>query len=147
MQIREVLPGESVGYGATWRSDRPGLVAVLGLGYADGLPRRLSNCGQAVVRGKRCPIVGRVSMDLTAIDVTDIQAAVGDWAELFGPALPVDEVAKTADASRLRIAHRHLAAGGQSIRGRLTRLGQGSATSPNRHLGFLDNRAQREAGM
>ena len=99
VQIREVLPGESVGYGATWRSDRPGLVAVLGLGYADGLPRRLSNCGQAVVRGKRCPIVGRVSMDLTAIDVTDIQAAVGDWAELFGPALPVDEVAKTADAS------------------------------------------------
>ena len=97
VQLRDVRPGEPVGYGGTWRSKGTRRLAVLGLGYADGLPRRLSNCGQAVVRGKRCPIVGRVSMDLTVVDVTDTEAATGDWAELFGPSLPVDEVAKAAD--------------------------------------------------
>ena len=97
LQIRTVLPGESVGYGATWRSDRAGRLAVLGIGYADGLPRRLSNCGQALVRGERCAIVGRVSMDLTTIDVTDCDARTGDWAELYGTRLPIDEIANTAD--------------------------------------------------
>ena len=96
LQLRDVRAGAAVGYGATWHSDRPRRLAVLGLGYADGLPRRLSNCGEAVVRGKRCPIVGRVSMDLTVVDVTDTDAAVGDWAELFGPSLPVDDVAEKA---------------------------------------------------
>ena len=97
IQVRQVRSGESVGYGATWQSERPGRLAVLGIGYADGLPRRLSNLGEAVVRGKRCLIVGRVSMDLTVVDVTDTQAAMGDWVELFGPALPIDEVARRAD--------------------------------------------------
>lgn len=96
LQIREVRSGESVGYGATWKSEGRRRLAVLGLGYADGLPRCLSNCGQAVVGGRRCPIVGRVSMDLTVVDVTDTRAAPGDRAELFGPALPVDEVAQQA---------------------------------------------------
>ena len=96
LQLRDVPEGEAVGYGATWRSEGPRRLAVLGAGYADGLPRRLSNCGEAVVGGKRCPIVGRVSMDLTVIDVTGTNAATGDWAELFGPSLPVDEVAKSA---------------------------------------------------
>ncbi len=97
VQIRQVAPGESVGYGATWQSRKAGRLAVLGVGYADGLPRRLSNCGEAVVRGKRCPIVGRVSMDLTVIDVTGARAVAGDWVELFGTRLPVDEVARQAD--------------------------------------------------
>ncbi len=97
VQIREVRPGEPVGYGATWRSDQPRRLAVLGLGYADGLPRRLSNCGRALVRGKPCPIVGRVSMDLTVIDVTESKAVTGDWAELFGARLPIDDVARTAN--------------------------------------------------
>ncbi len=97
LQIRDVQPGESVGYGATWRSDRRCRLAVLGLGYADGLPRRLSNRGQAVVGGRRCAMAGRVSMDLTVVDVSETRAAPGDWAQLFGPALPVDEVAERAD--------------------------------------------------
>ncbi|MDE0061921.1 MAG: alanine racemase [Gammaproteobacteria bacterium] len=97
VQTREVAAGESVGYGATWSSRKARRLAVLGIGYADGLPRSLSNCGEAVVAGKRCPFVGRVSMDLTAIDVTGAQVEAGDWVELFGAELPVDEVARKAE--------------------------------------------------
>ena len=96
VQVREVQAGESSGYGATWEAGAPRRLAVLGIGYADGLPRLLSNRGEAVANGRRCPIVGRVSMDLTVIDVTDTRVAVGDRVELFGPALPVDEVARQA---------------------------------------------------
>ncbi len=97
LQVRTLRPGDTVGYGGTWRSEDLRRLAVLGIGYADGLPRRLSNRGQAVVRGKRCPIVGRVSMDLTILDVTDCDVQPGDWAELFGPQLPINEVARAAD--------------------------------------------------
>ena len=97
LQIRKLAAGEPVGYGAAWQSDRPRRLAVLGIGYADGLPRRLSNCGEVVVRGRRCPVVGRVSMDLTTVDVTDCDARTGDWVELFGRQLAIDAVAKTAD--------------------------------------------------
>ncbi len=96
VQIRDVPAGATVGYGATNRAERDRRIAVLGLGYADGLPRRLSNQGAVVVNGRRCSIVGRVSMDLTGVDVTDADAAVGDWAEVFGGALSVDEVATSA---------------------------------------------------
>ena len=96
VQIREVAGGDSVGYGATWTSGKSRRLAVLGIGYADGLPRSLSNCGAAVVAGERCPIVGRVSMDLTVIDVTGARVGVGDWVELFGAQLPIDEVARQA---------------------------------------------------
>lgn len=97
VQIRQLAPGDSVGYGATWQSGEARRLAVLGVGYADGLPRSLSNCGEAVVKGKRCPIVGRVSMDLTVIDVSGARADTGDWVELFGAGLPIDEVARQAD--------------------------------------------------
>ncbi len=97
LQIRQVPAGEPVGYGATWQSETPRRLAVLGIGYADGLPRLLSNRGEAVVSGARCPFVGRVSMDLAVVDVTGARVAVGDWAELFGAALPIDEVAQRAD--------------------------------------------------
>ena len=105
IQIRSIEAGESVGYGADWRSDRPRRLAVLGIGYGDGLPRRLSNCGVALLQGERCPIVGRLSMDVTVVDATAVDAAPGDWAELFGTGLPVDQVAREADT----IAHELLA--------------------------------------
>jgi len=97
VQIREVAQGEPVGYGATWRGEELRRLAVLAIGYADGLPRCLSNCGAVLVRGKRCPVVGRVSMDLTTIDVTSTNAVAGDWVELFGAGLPIDEVAAQAN--------------------------------------------------
>ena len=94
LQVRSVAKGESVGYGATWRAQRASRVAIVGLGYADGLRRALSNRGSAVLAGCRVPIVGRVSMDLTHLDVTDCPAQVGDWAEFFGAQIPIGEMSE-----------------------------------------------------
>jgi alanine racemase len=96
LQIREVPAGAPVGYGATNRAKQDRRVAILGLGYADGLSRALSNRGCVVLGGRRCPIVGSVSMDLTDVDVTGVDVSVGDWVEVFGAALPIDEVARQA---------------------------------------------------
>jgi alanine racemase len=70
--LRPLTVGQSVGYGAAWTALRPSLIATIPMGYGDGLSRALSNRGQVLVRGKRAPIVGAVSMDMTSIDVTDI---------------------------------------------------------------------------
>ena len=88
--------GDSIGYGATFTAAEPMAVAVVGLGYGDGLPRLLSNRGMAALRGRRCPIVGRISMDLTAVDVTAVGAQTGDWVEFVGATVTVDEVAAWA---------------------------------------------------
>ncbi len=96
LQVRRVAAGESVGYGATYTARSAAEIAVVGLGYGDGLPRLLSNRGEAALAGRRCPIVGRVSMDLTAIDVTGLGAAPGDWVEFLGATVTVDEVAAWA---------------------------------------------------
>jgi alanine racemase len=91
--VRNANPGETVGYGATRRLDRPTKIAVLGVGYADGYHRTTKD-GHVSIRGKSAPLLGRVSMDLIAVDVTDIpDAARDDWAELFGPHVRVDDVA------------------------------------------------------
>lgn len=70
--LRDLAPGDSAGYGSTWTARRPTRLATVPLGYADGLSRALSNKGHVLVRGRRAPIVGAVSMDLTMADVTDI---------------------------------------------------------------------------
>lgn len=94
--------GRAVGYGATWRAPRESRIATIPLGYADGLCRSLSNRGQVLVRGRRAPIVGAISMDLATVDVTGIEgAAVGDEVVVIGAqrgsagagAITVDEVA------------------------------------------------------
>ena len=83
--IKDVPPGASLGYGRTFVARRPTRVASLAIGYDDGLPRLVSNRGHVLVRGRRAPIVGRVSMDLTTIDVTDIPgAALGDEVIVLG---------------------------------------------------------------
>jgi alanine racemase len=97
LQVRRVCAGESVGYGATYTASDDRDVAIVGLGYADGLPRLLSNRGMAGVDGRRCAIVGRVSMDLTAVDVTGARVAPGDWLEFLGATILVDEVAAWAE--------------------------------------------------
>jgi alanine racemase len=73
--LRELPAGESIGYGHTWTAARPSRIATIPMGYADGLNRALSNCGEVLICGKRAPIVGTVSMDLTMIDVTDVPPA------------------------------------------------------------------------
>jgi alanine racemase len=73
--LRTLQPGESVGYGATWTAARPSRIATIPMGYGDGLSRALSNRGHVLVRGRRAPIVGAVSMDMTSIDVSDVPGA------------------------------------------------------------------------
>jgi alanine racemase len=73
--LRTLDKGQSVGYGATWTAPRASQVATIPMGYGDGLSRALSNRGHVLVRGKRAPIIGAVSMDMTSVDVTDIPGA------------------------------------------------------------------------
>ncbi|HEX8680528.1 MAG TPA: alanine racemase [Chthoniobacterales bacterium] len=84
--VREVAVGTSVSYGRTWFAQRPTRIATLSVGYADGYPRSLSGRGASVlVRGRRCPVIGRVTMDLTMVDVTDVSSVnVGDEVVLLG---------------------------------------------------------------
>ncbi|MGC8549700.1 MAG: alanine racemase [Acidobacteriaceae bacterium] len=85
VSLRKIAPGESAGYNATFRATRPTRLALLPLGYADGLSRQLSNQGHALIQGQRAPIAGRISMDHTILDVTHIpDAAIGDEAVLLG---------------------------------------------------------------
>lgn len=84
VDIRKVLPGETVSYDATFRANQPRTVATLPIGYADGVRRALSNRGAAIVRGKRVPIAGIVTMDMTMIDVTDVPCELGDVVTLAG---------------------------------------------------------------
>jgi alanine racemase len=101
VQIRNVEKGESVGYGGTWTARRPTRLAIVSAGYADGYFRAgSSNDGtrgaEVVVAGKRCPIAGRVSMDLIAVDVTDLEknaARRGHLVTLIGEGITVDELA------------------------------------------------------
>jgi alanine racemase len=85
ISLRDVPPGEGVGYGARFVTQRPSRIAVLAAGYADGLVRTLSNRGCVLVRGKPAPIVGTISMDLATIDVTGVpDAVVGDVVTIYG---------------------------------------------------------------
>ncbi|MEO8700287.1 MAG: alanine racemase [Kofleriaceae bacterium] len=86
-QLRAIPEGGSVGYGASWRAARPTRVAVLPLGYADGLPRRASGHAEVAIRGVRVRLVGLISMDIALADVTDLaEVQVGDAAVLLGRA-------------------------------------------------------------
>jgi alanine racemase len=100
LQIRAVDEGLTVGYGATYGVAPPTRLAVVGVGYADGYPRILGNRGAAAIAGRHVPVVGRVSMDLLTVDVSNVPPAesrVGDWVELIGAEIGLDKVAAAAD--------------------------------------------------
>jgi len=104
LQVRPVAPGEGVGYNATWRATRPSRIAVLGVGYADGWPRALTNRGIACRDGIPVPLVGRVSMDLTTYDVTDRpEIGAGTWLDLIGPGCDAEAVAARAGTNAYEI--------------------------------------------
>ena len=110
MQIRDAWAGGTVSYGATHQLERASRLAIASVGYADGYLRSLSGSGIPLrtggiaggfgfIAGHRVPVIGRITMDLTIFDVTDVpDGAVrsGDYIELFGPNMPVDEVARAA---------------------------------------------------
>lgn len=104
LAIADVAPGESVGYSATWRAKRPSRIATIAAGYADGVPRGASAAddspgGAVLIGGKRAPIVGRVSMDLITVDVTDLPrdaARPGAFATLIGDGLTLEEFGRGA---------------------------------------------------
>ncbi|MBV8754796.1 MAG: alanine racemase [Hyphomicrobiales bacterium] len=104
VQVRDVDPGDTVGYGATWTARRPTRLAVVALGYADGFLRAASASdakpgAEAVVAGRPCPLAGRVSMDLLAVDVTDVPEGKprrGDTVALLDHTIGVDDLASHA---------------------------------------------------
>ena len=95
IQTRLVAAGEPVGYSCTWIAERPTLIATLQGGYADGVPRTLSNAAILWAGEEPCPLVGRVSMDLITVDVTHL-AVVPDHLTLIGPMQNLDQLADTA---------------------------------------------------
>jgi alanine racemase len=100
ISLRSILPGTSVGYGGKFVAERPSVIGVLAAGYGDGVHRSLGNRGCVLVRGKLAPIVGIVSMDVTMIDVTDVQTVeTGDVCTIYGvdgeQVLPANQVARS----------------------------------------------------
>ncbi len=97
MQIRDVSAGAQVSYGATFRADTDMRIAVVSMGYADGLPRALGNRGHAFFAGQKLAIVGRVCMDYTMVDVTDVDIHPGDAVEFWGEHILANDVADSID--------------------------------------------------
>ena len=98
-QIRTVTPPATVGYNALYQATHPMRIAVVGVGYADGYLRCLSNTGRVFIEGYPAPILGRISMDLITVDITEIPDSVitlSSWAEIIGPHRVLDELALDA---------------------------------------------------
>lgn len=95
--LRRVPRGEQVGYAGAWTARRDSSIAIVAGGYGDGLLRSLKEGSPVLIEGRRAPLVGRVSMDMIAVDVTDLPGVrVGTGCVLWGPGLPVEEVAAAA---------------------------------------------------
>jgi alanine racemase len=94
---RRIPKGETVGYAGKWRAERYSSIAIVAAGYGDGLARSLPTGTPVLIDGRRAPLVGRVSMDMIAVDVTDVPPVrVGSSVTLWGRDLPVEEIARHA---------------------------------------------------
>lgn len=96
VSVKTVTAGESIGYGATYRCATDTPVAVVSVGYADGYPRHVPTGTPVAINGQRCPVLGRVSMDMIVVDITGMQVDTQDECELWGNTVSVDEVAQAA---------------------------------------------------
>ena len=101
-QIRDIPAGSEISYGRTFRADKPMRIAVLPIGYADGLPRSLSSKASFRLNGQNVPIIGRICMDMCMVDITGVKAEQGDTLTLFGydeagTHVPCEHLAETAD--------------------------------------------------
>jgi alanine racemase len=102
LEIKSLHPGESVGYNATYTAASPRRIATLGVGYADGIPVSFSNKNYFWLQGHPVPIIGRVSMDLTIVDITGIPESigrVGEWVDLIHDPMSFYEMSKAAGSS------------------------------------------------
>lgn len=130
LQVIEGRTGETVGYGATYALNRNSRLAVLGYGYADGFFRALSGTnqrpgGKVFIRGKLCPVVGKISMDLTVVDITELGPDLpnpGEGAEVLGPHIGVDDQADAAGTIGYEIL--------TSLKGRYNRIYIGDGHLP-----------------
>ncbi|QJD30354.1 alanine racemase [Methylococcus geothermalis] len=96
--IKHLKTGDAVGYGGDFVCRRPTRMGIAAIGYGDGYPRRAATGTPVLVRGRRVPLIGRVSMDMISVDLTDCPTAeIGDTVTLWGQGLPVEEVARCAD--------------------------------------------------
>ncbi|MCK7542997.1 alanine racemase [Marinobacter bryozoorum] len=121
---RELATGDAVGYGETWRATRPTRMGMVCIGYGDGYPRHAVNGTPVWIRGTRAPLIGRVSMDMLAVDLGDIPAAtIGDTVELWGEHIPVDEVAACAGTISYELL--------TGVTRRVPRVETGASTSVN----------------
>ena len=125
---------EAVGYGATHPVEAGSRIATIGIGYADGLPRAAGGLAMAAIDGRTVPLIGRVSMDLTTLDVSGLDAVdIGTTVELFGPAFDLDAVAAASGTigyeilTRLGSRFRRVYAGQQVEEGEQVREGQDAA--------------------
>ncbi len=95
--LRTVQPGDTVGYGAAWQAQEPATIGIVGIGYGDGYPRHVDENVCVLVGGCACPLAGRVSMDMIAVDVSQVgDVKLGDPVILWGPELPIENVASSA---------------------------------------------------
>lgn len=105
--VNRVRAGETVGYAARWRAERDSLIGVAAIGYGDGYPRHLPNGSPVLVNGREAPLAGRVSMDMIAIDVTDLHdVQIGAEVVLWGSGLPIERVAEAAGTIGYELACR-----------------------------------------
>ncbi len=103
-EVKTIKAGETVNYGRTYIAPDIRRIATVSAGYADGIPRLLSNKGEVIINGQRVPIVGRICMDQFCADVTDIaDVKQGDMVTVFGPGLPVERVAELAETINYEI--------------------------------------------
>ena len=123
VEVRRLVPGDTVSYDATWRAGSDARIATIALGYADGYRRALSNRGVALVGGRTVPVVGNVTMDMTMLDVTTVPCEPGDVATLIGrdgdALLTVADAAARGDVSPYEML--------TSLRARLPRMYEGGA--------------------
>lgn len=97
ISIHEQQAGDKIGYGGTYTCEKPMIIGTLAIGYGDGYPRHAKNGTPVLIHGQRCPIVGRVSMDLITVDLSNIKnPKIGDRVIMWGDGLPVEEIAACA---------------------------------------------------
>ena len=105
--VNSVKAGDAVGYGCAWRARRDSVIGVAAIGYGDGYPRHLPNGAPVLVNGREVALAGRVSMDMIALDLTDLPGAqIGDEVVLWGDGLPIERVAQCAGTIGYELACR-----------------------------------------